>query len=77
MPRENAEGKGRRYLCEGRLLVRSVGPQGIRAIARGNGDIYRVGYQRGGWDCTCPAVGRCSHLVALQLVTVRPGGTSI
>lgn len=74
MPRENAEAKGRRYLTEGRLLVRFAGPQGIRAICRGNGEFYRVGYERGGWWCTCPAKGRCSHLIALMLVTVRPRG---
>jgi uncharacterized Zn finger protein len=73
MPLESAESKGRRYLTEGRLLVRSVQPGGIRAICRGSGEYHRVGYERGGWFCTCPALGRCSHLVALQLVTVRPG----
>jgi hypothetical protein len=46
--------------------------QAIEAIARGNGDIYHVGYERGGWYCNCPALGRCSHLVALQLVVIRP-----
>lgn len=72
MPRENAEAKGRRYVTEGRLLVRLVGPHGIRAICRGGGELYHVGYERGGWYCECPALGRCSHLVALQLVTIRP-----
>ena len=56
-----------------RLLVRSVGPEAIRATCRGNGAIYRLGYERGGWYCDCPALGRCAHLVALQLVAVRPG----
>jgi hypothetical protein len=73
MPREGAETKGRRYLTEGRLLVEAVTAHRIDATCRGNGEVYAVGYQRGGWACTCPALGRCSHLVALQLVTVRPG----
>ncbi len=72
--RENAEAKGRRYLTEGRLLIRSAGPDGVRALCRGNGEWYRVGYQRGGWSCDCPALGRCAHLVAIMLVTTRPGG---
>lgn len=75
MPRENAEAKGRRYLAEGRLLLRVVNSRRLLANARGNGEIYQVGYERGGWYCECPALGRCAHLVALQLVTVRPRGT--
>jgi hypothetical protein len=76
VPRENAFLKARRYLSEGRLTVRYVGPEGIRAIARGGGAWYHVIYRRGGWSCTCPAVGACCHLLALQLVTTTgPGGT--
>lgn len=72
--RENAQTKGRRYLVEGRLFVRTAGTGGIRAVCRGQGEVWQVGYERGSWFCTCPARGVCSHLVALQLVTVRPGG---
>lgn len=71
--RENAQAKGRRYLTEGRLYVRVAGPGGIRALCRGQGEVWQVGYEHGSWFCTCPARGTCSHLVALQLVTVRPG----
>lgn len=71
--RENAESKGRRYLAEGRVTIAHAGPDGIRATVRGNGEFYEVAYERGDWSCTCPAVGRCAHLVALMLVTVRPG----
>lgn len=75
MPRESAFEKGRRYLVEGRLLVRSAGPHGIQAMCRGDsGEFYRVGYERGGWYCGCPALGRCSHLTALMLVTARRTG---
>jgi uncharacterized Zn finger protein len=69
MTRENAEAKGRRYLTEGRLLMLSAGER-IEARCRGNGEFYRLGYERGAWYCTCPAVGKCSHLVALQLVVM-------
>jgi hypothetical protein len=72
--RESAFVKGRRLLVEGRLVVRSAGPAGIRALCRSDsGEFYRLGTDNGSWQCSCPAVGRCSHLVALQLVTVRPG----
>ena len=43
--RESAEAKGRRYITEGRLLLRAVDPSEIVASCRGNGAIYRVGYQ--------------------------------
>ena len=70
--RENIQTKGRRYLIEGRLSVRLVSHSQVVASCRGTGEVWTVGYQRGGWYCTCPAKGRCSHLEALQLVVVRP-----
>ncbi len=72
--RENAETKGRRYLAEGRLHVQRVDERGIVARCRGAGEIYRLGFDppSGTWRCSCAALGRCSHLVALQLVTRRP-----
>ncbi len=71
MPRENAETKGRRYLVEGRLVVEHVGGQTIRAHCRGGGTVYMLGADGGDWWCECPALGLCSHLIALQLVTVE------
>jgi len=71
VPRENAEAKGRRYLAEGRLLVEHVDARTIRARCRGNGKVYRLGYDAERWYCDCQALGLCSHLVALQLVTVE------
>jgi hypothetical protein len=71
--REDARSKGARYLVEGRLWVRSAGPQGISAWCRGAGELYRLGFDpQRGWWCECPALGRCSHLWALETVTVRP-----
>lgn len=67
--RENAEQRGRRLLAEGRLLVHAVGPSHVDATCRGSGEVHHVTYRRGGWHCTCPALGRCAHLVALMLVT--------
>jgi uncharacterized Zn finger protein len=76
MARENVDAKGRRYVVEGRLLIERVNDARIDAKCRGNGEVWRVGYDgtQGRWMCNCPAIGRCAHLVALQLVTVRPRG---
>lgn len=67
--RENVDTKGRRYLLEGRLTIHRVDEHGIRAICRGTETTWELGYSSGRWWCECPARGRCSHLVALQLVT--------
>lgn len=72
MTRENVETKGRRLLTDGRVVVEAVDPRRIVASVRGSGAIHQVGYDRGAWFCTCEARGKCSHLVALQLVTVAP-----
>jgi hypothetical protein len=69
--RESAETKGRRYLCEGRLVVERVDERRIAASCRGGGAVYRLGHDGTRWYCECPARSRCSHLIALQLVTVR------
>lgn len=72
--RENVAEKGRRYLTEARLVVEHVDGQTVRAQCRGDsGAIYELGFDhvRVEWHCTCPARGRCAHLVALMLVTVR------
>ena len=71
--RENAEAKGRRYLLEGRLVIEQVNSRQVVASCRGAGRVYQVTCRRGAWACTCPALGRCAHLVALQLVTNAPG----
>lgn len=70
--RESAETKGRRYATEGRLLVLEINADAIRARCRGDGHVYRLGWNPADrWWCSCPARGdRCSHLVALRLVTI-------
>ena len=73
--RESANVKGRRYLVEGRLHVERVRDGLIVASCRGDsGATYALGFDptRREWRCACPALRRCSHLVALQLVTERP-----
>jgi hypothetical protein len=72
--RENAASKGRRYLAEGRLVIRLVNPSEITATCRGGGAMYALGWRRGeGWWCGCAARSlACCHLLALQLGTA-PG----
>lgn len=70
--RENAAAKARRLLTEGRLRVLSVDEASATASAECRGDsglTYSVGWDEAGrWFCSCEAKGRCSHLIALQLV---------
>ena len=75
--RENAQAKGRRMLTEGRLRVLRVERSGlIVAECRGDsGEVYDLGFDPGPreWRCTCLEMkGRCSHLIALMLVTTAP-----
>lgn len=73
--RESAHVKGRRLLVEGRLIVTKVDGDNIRSSCRGDsGEVYRQAHHAGQWWCSCPAKTRCSHVVALQLVTVRNRG---
>ena len=67
--RENASGKARRYVAEGRLIIRSVDANSAHAQCRGDGAVYELGFENGRWFCNCPALGRCSHQFALGLVT--------
>lgn len=79
MPRETKADKARRLLAEGRLTIVRVDPERRVIVARCKGDSgeeYTLGYDprgNGRWGCTCPGRAKCSHLLALQLVTVtRP-----
>jgi hypothetical protein len=69
--RENASEKGRRYVSEGRLVIRQLDEEGgvVVADCRGDGAIYSLGFDDRGWWCSCEARGRCAHLIALGLVT--------
>jgi len=75
LARENAAAKAARYLAEGRLAIVEVGGAVVRAYCRGDGRVYRLGWWRGSWGCSCPAVtDRCAHLLALRLVVLEPIG---
>jgi hypothetical protein len=75
VPREAAFDKARRYLVQGRFLVREVSSSRIEAKIKGDsGAIHSAGYVRGSWYCSCPAVSiDCCHVLGLKLVTVEPG----
>jgi uncharacterized Zn finger protein len=75
---ESVEAKAHRYVRERRLVVTARIGDRIAATCRGSrGETYDLGYDRGrsDWFCTCPARGRCAHLVALQFVTVMTEAT--
>jgi uncharacterized Zn finger protein len=64
--------KGRRLLTEGRVRMVDVRPHRVVADVRGgSAKVYRVCFAEGlGWTCSCPTIGRCSHIVATQLVVI-------
>jgi hypothetical protein len=74
--RETTAAKARRYLAEGRLTVVRVVGDIVDAVIEADTGTYQLGRDPGrGWHCSCDAHGRCSHVGALKLVTVRrPGG---
>jgi hypothetical protein len=75
MTRQTLAEKAVRLLVEGRLRVVLVDAERVEARVCGSEAEHSVGYERGGWWCGCKAHRfgrRCSHLAALQLVTVRP-----
>jgi len=67
--KESVTDKAHRYLTEGRVVVSFAAPGVVNATVRGDADIHEVTYERGGWHCTCPARGRCAHLLAVGLIT--------
>ena len=71
MFRENAQTKAMRYLVEGRCIVRHVDEERVLARVRGR-EVYDVEFAPGrGWACSCPARGRCAHIIALSHITAR------
>jgi uncharacterized Zn finger protein len=73
MPREGAALKARRLLSEGRVTLRRIGPDAIVARVRGDSAReYLVVWDPTGWHCPCDAAGRCSHVLAVQLVVLEP-----
>lgn len=71
MVRENASHKARRYLVEGRVIVTYASTYRVKAQVRGVGGVWFPSFHEdSGWQCDCPTRSdRCSHLIALRLVT--------
>jgi hypothetical protein len=73
MTREDVQAKAVRLVGSGRVTLRSLGPDLIAARVRGDSaQVYNVGWDPDGWRCDCEAVTRCSHIRAVQLVSVAP-----
>jgi hypothetical protein len=74
--RESIATKAERYVGESRLTITRVDPTIVVADVRGHGSIYQVCWTPdSNWTCSCPARRRCAHVHAVQLVTVRGGGS--
>lgn len=77
MPREDARAKAIRMLGEGRVTISFVGENEIVAGVRGDSARrYVVRWSPSGWSCDCDAVGKCSHIRAVQLVVLEPRRTA-
>ena len=73
--RDDAQTKAARMCASGRVAIRSVTDACIRATVKGDSArIYTVTYDPSGWRDDCDAVGKCSHIRAVQLCTLEPIG---
>ena len=74
VPRDDARTKGKRLLAEARVRILECSEDDAMIAAEIRGDssrVYVCGHEPDtGWHCSCRAYGRCSHVIALQLVTV-------
>lgn len=71
--RATVEAKAIRILLERRLTILAVNKTRVIAECRGNSDrTYHLGWTHDRWHCHCDSKGKCSHLTALQMVTMRP-----
>jgi uncharacterized Zn finger protein len=69
MSREDVRAKARRILSEGRVTIKRVDSAGIVALVRGDAEaFYVVTHDGARWRCSCAAIGRCSHGLAVQMV---------
>jgi hypothetical protein len=73
---ETTAAKACRYLLAGALTVTRVAGDVVDAVIEADTGTYQLGRDPARWHCTCPARGRCSHVLALRMVTVRRPGRS-
>jgi uncharacterized Zn finger protein len=71
--RENAREKSRRLLICGAVSISRCDRSGVVAMVKGDSGMRLVTYRAGVWSCDCPAVGMCSHGLAVAAVTAPPG----
>lgn len=73
--RENMRAKALRLLLEGRVTVLSVSrnPGRVFAEVRGDRGVYHCGFRHEDWWCHCDNLRTCSHILALQMVTLPEG----
>ena len=71
--RESVETKAERYLIQGRVSIVSADDRSITASVKGDSGHYTAARNHSRWACSCPARGRCCHLLALQRVCSLPG----
>jgi uncharacterized Zn finger protein len=76
MPRENAFTKSRRLLAAAAVTVVRADSGGVVAFCKGDSGTRLVTYERGAWHCDCPAIGPCSHGLAVAAVVLVPPRTA-
>jgi uncharacterized Zn finger protein len=64
--------KAARLLAAGNVHLLEVASEVVAARVFGDSGVYDVSLAGGRWSCTCPARAECSHLDAVQRVTVPP-----
>lgn len=70
--RSLVKGKPAALLTGRRVLVLEAAPGHATVEVTGAHATYTVTRRRGGWHCTCPAYGGCSHLTAARAVLEPP-----
>ena len=73
MPRESAFDKSRRLLASGAVSIVRCDRNGVAAVVKGDTGIRTVQYRGDAWACDCPAIGMCSHGLAVAAVVAPPG----
>jgi hypothetical protein len=70
---ESVDAKARRLLGSGAVTVLRCDvtnpSRTVDARVEGDHGTYRVAQEAGWWACSCRAMGRCSHCIAVRLVT--------
>ncbi len=60
--------KAARLLTSGAVTIEAAGVRSMLLRVVGDSGTYEVVRRRGGWSCSCPCYGRCSHLTAAMLL---------